>query len=120
LFDITKVHIRRHVKIKGDLNPYDPQWEDYLAQRASSVWTLRYTLRSIKGRLWEIQQGRCPVCGQPLLSGDEREADGSGVDLHHIVRKADGGSDDLVNLQLLHPACHRQVHALEHVTKAGS
>jgi RNA-directed DNA polymerase len=25
--------IRRHVKVRGALNPYDPEWRDYLAQR---------------------------------------------------------------------------------------
>ncbi len=26
--------IRRHVKIRGDANPFDPQWQDYLKERA--------------------------------------------------------------------------------------
>lgn len=115
LFDITKVHIRRHIKVKGELNPYDPQWDDYLAWRASSVWAKRYSPRSYQGRLWESQKGRCPVCGQPLFCGGERESNGFMVDLHHIVKRADGGSHTFANLQLLHPACHRQVHALENV-----
>ena len=26
--------IRRHVKIRRDANPFDPQWQDYFAERA--------------------------------------------------------------------------------------
>jgi len=26
--------IRRHVKIRGKANPFDPQWQDYLKERA--------------------------------------------------------------------------------------
>jgi hypothetical protein len=26
--------IRRHVKIRADANPFDPQWQDYFAERA--------------------------------------------------------------------------------------
>lgn len=31
--------------------------------------------------------------------------------VHHIVRKAQGGSDDPVNLQALCKLCHAQIHA---------
>jgi RNA-directed DNA polymerase len=31
LFYASKVRIKRHIKIKGAVNPYDPQWEFYLA-----------------------------------------------------------------------------------------
>ena len=33
LTDCTRTRIRRHVKIKSDVNPYDPEWRDYLAAR---------------------------------------------------------------------------------------
>ena len=31
--------------------------------------------------------------------------------MHHRVRRIDGGSDDLDNLELLHANCHRQRHS---------
>ena len=33
LFRATSVPIRRHTKIKGEANPYDPQWEPYFEAR---------------------------------------------------------------------------------------
>jgi RNA-directed DNA polymerase len=32
----SATRIQRHVKIKGDCNPYDPAWADYLSRRAES------------------------------------------------------------------------------------
>lgn len=33
LFRASNVPIRRHTKIKGEANPYDPQWEPYFEAR---------------------------------------------------------------------------------------
>lgn len=41
LFCTAKTAIRRHIKIRSDANPYDPAWDDYLAQRASGKATTR-------------------------------------------------------------------------------
>jgi RNA-directed DNA polymerase len=40
LLYVAKTAIRRHVQIRGDANPYDPTWDDYLAQRASGKGTM--------------------------------------------------------------------------------
>jgi len=31
------IKIRRHVKVKADANPYDPQWKSYFAGRRRTV-----------------------------------------------------------------------------------
>jgi RNA-directed DNA polymerase len=36
LFRLTDLPIRRHVRIKGDANPYSPSWQDYFAQRLAA------------------------------------------------------------------------------------
>nr|WP_282600735.1 HNH endonuclease [Pantoea ananatis] len=36
----------------------------------------------------------------------------TGWHVHHIIRRVDGGTDDNSNLCLVHPVCHRQIHAL--------
>jgi 5-methylcytosine-specific restriction endonuclease McrA len=54
-------------------------------------------------KLWEQQQGLCPVCGQPVTPE-------TGWHRHHVTWKAHGGTDEAENLLLLHPNCHRQVH----------
>ncbi len=96
--------IRRHIKIKAEANPFDPQWESYFECRLA-----RKMKDSLKGRkkllwLWSSQDGRCPRCGQ-AISQETR------WHVHHLVEKARGGSDKLSNLVMLHPHCHRQVHS---------
>ena len=42
LMAAAKVRIIRHVKIRSDVNPYDPKWELYLEARLG--WQLAQTL----------------------------------------------------------------------------
>jgi RNA-directed DNA polymerase len=104
LLEAAGVPIRRHVKIRGDANPYDPEWEGYFEERL-----LRRMQETLAGRgrlqhLWKEQQGRCPVCGQLLQEEEPWQ-------VHHRVRRTDGGGDGLDNLELLHANCHRQRHS---------
>ena len=36
LFHATSVKIVRHIQVKSDVNPYDPRWATYVAQRSQS------------------------------------------------------------------------------------
>ncbi len=36
LFAASTIAIVRHVKIRGDANPFDPAWDVYLARRAAT------------------------------------------------------------------------------------
>lgn len=56
-----------------------------------------------KMRLWMQQRGVCPYCLKAIQPV-------AGWSVHHIFPKSQGGTDDLVNLQLLHPECHRRLH----------
>ena len=40
LVSMTATPIRRHIKIKGDANPYDPEWQSYFARRAERRWEM--------------------------------------------------------------------------------
>jgi RNA-directed DNA polymerase len=98
------VPIKRHVKIKGTANPYDPQWEVYFEERLRVKMT-----HDLKGRrqllyLWKQQDGLCPVCHQKITKL-------TGWHNHHIVWRTYGGSERAANRVLLHPNCHRQVHS---------
>ena len=59
LMAAAKVRIIRYVKIRSDVNPYDPKWELYLEARLG--WQLTQTLagRSRIEYLWKEQEGRC-------------------------------------------------------------
>lgn len=96
--------IRRHIKVRGDANPYDPSWEIYYEQRLSAKMTDSQTGRGVMRVLWEGQQGICPQCRQPIT----RE---TGWHIHHRHWRVYGGTDVLENLELLHPNCHRQIHS---------
>ncbi|EMD2586937.1 TPA: HNH endonuclease signature motif containing protein [Salmonella enterica subsp. enterica serovar Newport] len=37
----------------------------------------------------------------------------TGWNIHHKIKTTVGGGDELINLLLLHPNCHRQLHANE-------
>jgi RNA-directed DNA polymerase len=71
LMAAAKVKIIRYVKIRSDVNPYDPEWELYLEARLG--WQLAQTLAGRRriGYLWKEQEGRCVVCGQPLRIAEE-------------------------------------------------
>jgi RNA-directed DNA polymerase len=97
------VRIERHIKIKGEANPYDPGWETYFEQRLGVAM-----VNNLKGEqrllyLWQEQNGNCPVCQQKITKP-------TGWHLHHLVPRTKGGGEKLDNLVLLHPTCHNQVH----------
>lgn len=104
LFDPKTVHIRRHVKVKGEANPFDPEWETYFERRFGVKMAA-----NLKGKrqligLWKEQDGICPVCHQKITEL-------TGWHSHHLRMRFLGGSDASENLVLLHPTCHNQVHA---------
>ena len=99
------VKIKRHIKIKGEANPYDPAWEMYFEHRLGVK-----IVDDLKGRrqllhLWQEQNGTCPVCQQKITKL-------TGWHNHHLVWRSHGGSHSAKNRVLLHPECHRQVHSL--------
>ena len=104
LYKLSDTKIVRHVKIKGDYNPFDPAWEEYgeglRVKRMSQDIVDTY-----RRKLFDSQCGNCALCGMPI----ESLAD---CDDHHIVYRMHGGSDALSNRVLLHPICHTRVHIL--------
>lgn len=104
LFNASHAPIKRHTKVKGTANPYDPAWEIYFEKRLGLQMA-----EDLKGRgqllyLWQEQKGVCPVCNQKITKL-------TGWHNHHIVWRVNGGSDKAENRLLLHPNCHRQVHS---------
>ena len=99
----TDTKIRRHVKIRGEANPFDPKMESYFEGRLG--WKMMENLNG-RGRLrnlWWNQEGNCPNC-------DQKITEDTGWNVHHILPKSEGGKDNVSNLVLVHPNCHRQIH----------
>jgi len=104
LFYAASLPIERHIKIKGDANPYDPKYEIYFEERLGVRMAHNLQGRRKLLHLWEQQQGICPVCQQKITKI-------TGWHNHHIIWRSLGGSDHMDNRVLLHPNCHRQVHS---------
>lgn len=103
LIKTAKTPIRRHIKIRGKANPYDPEWETYFERRLDVQME-----SSLKGKrhllfLWKEQGGLCPVCNQKITKL-------TGWHSHHVRWRSKGGTDTAENRVLLHPTCHHQVH----------
>jgi RNA-directed DNA polymerase len=103
---------RRHIKIMGEANPYDPRYDEYYSRRLGQKMEITLEGRRKLRWLWWWQEGLCPICDQKIT----RE---TGWHLHHIVKRSERGSDKLTNLVLLHPNCHMQHHVLEKYGTAG-
>jgi RNA-directed DNA polymerase len=105
LYSLPDMKIVRYVKVKGDYNPFHPDWVAYgeklrVQRTGETIWSAQ------RASLWFDQGGKCALCEQEIDMADEN------MDDHHIVYRQLGGSDALSNRVLLHPICHRRVHAL--------
>jgi RNA-directed DNA polymerase len=96
--------IQRHIKIRGEANPFDPQQETYFESRLGWIMKERLTGRIKWYRLWWRQDKECPIC-------KEKITEETGWHVHHILPKSEGGKDNSSNLVLVHPNCHRQIHS---------
>lgn len=100
---LTDTAITRHMKVKGDYNPFDPKWELYGEELRGKRMLQSISYRKELTQLYRSQSGSCALCGTAIT----RE---TGWHDHHIVRKVDGGTDLLSNRVLLHPVCHGKLH----------
>ena len=103
LFHAKSTPIKRHVKVKGEANPYDPTYETYFEERegAHMLETFRGT-RTLR-YLWHEQRGLCTQCNTKITRI-------TGWRLHYCVPRVMGGSTGATNCVLLHPECHDRVH----------
>ena len=62
-------------------------------------------------RLWDRDKGRCGICNQPLA--EEITDFRSGIELHHKITVAEGGSNKMENQMLAHQICHKAWHVEE-------
>jgi RNA-directed DNA polymerase len=104
LYPIAYTSIERHIKVKGEASPDDPSLKDYWEKRHQKFGKSYWEKNSRNYKIAQIQNWKCPICGEPLFNTEE-------IDTHHIVPVAQGGLDDISNLQHLHIACHKQVHS---------
>jgi RNA-directed DNA polymerase len=96
--------IKRHVKIKAQANPHDPEWDSYFESRWNGkVWGTAKS-RSKLYRLWFKLEGICADCKETIII-DSRWA------ARHIVIPAEGGTDAMSNLEIHHLHCKQSVQS---------
>jgi len=103
----TAMHQEQYIKVRGMASPYDGNLI-YWSRRLRTHWAAGTPM----ARLLRRQQGRCSSCGLTFRDGDRLE-------MHHIVRSADGGTNLGSNLQALHVHCHDQLTAWQQVERQG-
>lgn len=92
--------IKRFVKIKGDANPYDPQWKEYFEHR--ETYKMLQSLNGYKSllHLWKRQQRCCPYCGEP-------------IDNEHSWSVVKQLTNNRMDSFLLHDGCRRSYYQLK-------
>ena len=99
----SRTPIQRHVKVKGEANPYDPAYETYFEKREGDHMAATFRGTRTLRFLWYLQRGLCPVCNMKITRI-------TGWRLHHHISRVKGGSTSADNRVLLHPECHDRVH----------
>ena len=105
--------IRRHVKIKGEANPFDPAWEEYFENRLGLIMKDNLRGKERLVHLWRQQQGKCPHCHE-LITKE------TGWNRLRVLPKIQGGTDKLPSPVLLHPNCHRQIQSRGSIEQPAS
>ncbi len=103
LYTLADTAIRRHKKVKGSYNPFDPADELYgeALRKERMLDSMQHRKQWVS--LFRQQNGLCALCGCKITRD-------TGWHDHHLVYKVRGGSDALSNRVLLHPVCHAKVH----------
>ena len=104
LYNIANTTIERHIKVQGNASPDDPTWKEYWDKRHQKYGKSRFNQGSMLYKIAQNQNWKCSICGEPLFNGEE-------IETHHIAPVAQGGLDNMENLQHIHLACHKQVHS---------
>lgn len=86
LLRASSTPIKRHNRIQGDANPYDPACETYFEKREEVHMRESFRGTRILRFLWYEQRGLCPVCHIKITRV-------TGWRLHYCVSRTMGGSN---------------------------
>jgi RNA-directed DNA polymerase len=102
LIKMSWTPIQRHVMIKYKNSPFDKELEEYYKKRDIKHFHANNIIS--RQKLAKKQRYLCPLCGQFIC--DNRES----LEVHHIIPRALGGTNEYKNLQLVHIFCHVDHH----------
>ena len=119
LLKFSWTDIVRHVLVKGAASPDDPALAGYWAQRRQKV---KPPLDSYTLRLLTRQDGRCPLCGDHLLTADQPpqspqrwerwwlQVTGKAITADYLVHHDTPSAARSKRTHLVHATCHRSRH----------
>ena len=90
----VETKITRHIKVKGNVSPYDGNI-NYWGSRMRKHPEIRTSV----AKLLKKQKGKCNYCQLTFTTEDKIERD-------HVIPRQAGGNKLKDNLQLLHKHCH--------------
>jgi RNA-directed DNA polymerase len=111
--------IVRHQMVKGAASPDDPDLTEYWATRRRRI---KPPLDSYNLRLLTRQDGRCPLCGDYLLTPDQppqspREWERwwlsltrKAIAVEHLIHQNRPGTPDNKRTRLIHASCRQRTH----------
>jgi RNA-directed DNA polymerase len=66
LKSMSDTKILRHIKIRGDANPYDIKWNTYFEEREGYRLFESMNGRNALIKMWNKQKGLCPICNKRI------------------------------------------------------
>ena len=101
LLRLSWTPIKRHVMVRFDASPDDPDLRSYWERREARKAELLLTWR--QRELAKRQGGHCPICHDSLHDDCE-------LRVYRVIPKSQDREDALSNLALVHLYCHQQTH----------
>jgi RNA-directed DNA polymerase len=111
--------IVRHQMVKGAASPDDPDLTEYWTTRRRRI---KPPLDSYNLRLLTKQDGRCPLCGDHLLTPDQppqspREWERwwlsltrKAIAVEHLIHQNRNDTPDNKRTRLIHASCRQRTH----------
>jgi len=100
----------RHIKIRGEANPFDKEWQSYFRNREKSI--KMKAVGNYIGKVLKQQNGTCPHC-QQVLRAEEKQ--------HLLYLDGDKTNKGISNILLLHQTCKKSFEYIksQHATGAS-
>ena len=99
LISASDTEIRRFKKIKGEANPFDAEWQEYFEQREFDKMRTSLKGRKILTKIFRIQKGLCPVCGNRITTETDFKVYSEMVEKRNFR-------------WMVHPWCHNEISDL--------
>jgi len=110
IFRVSSIRIRksRHTKVRNGKRVYNREDALYWKLRELQQAEQRLFGNGRYATLFKRQKGVCHHCNTPITAHNIEKRE---THIHHVIPKAQGGSNSYSNLRLMHAECHREIHS---------